>query len=177
LPKRRYQAVITSLNGKIGKKDFDDKDFYSEIIGYYEMFIEPFKSRFEQEGKTERHLALYTPTGGSQRGKPWKKFKGKCNKCGKQGHKARDCYAGKNDEDGKSGKKFSGKCYNCNKFGHRSSECPKKIQSANMTDFAYATDYVLTEELSKVSMIADEYKDQLPMLDGMVTMKELSMHG
>jgi hypothetical protein len=31
LPKRRYEAVITSLNGKIGREGFEHRDFVSEI--------------------------------------------------------------------------------------------------------------------------------------------------
>jgi hypothetical protein len=34
LPKRRYESVISSLNGKIGTKGFDNKDFIAEIIGW-----------------------------------------------------------------------------------------------------------------------------------------------
>jgi hypothetical protein len=49
LPKRRYESVITSLNGKIGTKGFDDLDFIAEIIGHYEMLMEPFKNRQNRE--------------------------------------------------------------------------------------------------------------------------------
>jgi Zinc knuckle len=60
------------------------------------------------------------------------KFKGKCNKCGKYGHKAAFCETTKGKDDGKKkGKdgddskpktRFLGKCYNCGKSGHRSSD-------------------------------------------------------
>ncbi|KAI2497956.1 hypothetical protein MHU86_16562 [Fragilaria crotonensis] len=86
LPKRRYESVITSLNGKIGSNDFTYDDFVSEIYVHYEMFIEPYKNRFAEQTKG-KHLALNTVSGKGG----WKAFKGKCNKCGKQGHKARDC--------------------------------------------------------------------------------------
>ena len=67
LPKRRYESVITSLNGKIGTKGFDNKDFIAEIIGHYEMFVEPFKNRQNRKNQDQRenkergkHLALNT---------------------------------------------------------------------------------------------------------------------
>jgi hypothetical protein len=43
LPKRRYKLVFALLNGKIGVKDFTNKDFIFEILGHYKMFVEPFK--------------------------------------------------------------------------------------------------------------------------------------
>ena len=53
LPKRRYESVIASLNGKIGMKGFTHKDFISEILGHYEMFVEPFKNRQGRENQTD----------------------------------------------------------------------------------------------------------------------------
>jgi hypothetical protein len=43
LPYRRYKSVFALLNGKIGVKDFTHKDFISEILGHFKMFVEPFK--------------------------------------------------------------------------------------------------------------------------------------
>ena len=54
LPKRRYESVITSLNGKIGTKVFDNKDFIAEIIGHYEMIVEPFKNRQNRKNQVQR---------------------------------------------------------------------------------------------------------------------------
>ena len=101
LPKRRYEAVIASLNGKIGTKGFAHKDFVAEIIGHYEMFVETFKNYKAQENHEKsdngrgKHLALNTSSGKGG----WRQFKGNCNKCGKQGHKGRDCkaYMGSNN--------------------------------------------------------------------------------
>lgn len=94
LPKQRsYESVITTLNGKIGTKGFDNKDFIAEIIGHYEMFVEPFKNRQYRENQDQREnkergkqLALNTTSGKGA----WRTFKGKCNKCGRQGHRAID---------------------------------------------------------------------------------------
>jgi hypothetical protein len=38
-------------------------------------------------------------------GKPWKKFKGNCNYCGKQGHKAADCFEKKKKTSGINSKR------------------------------------------------------------------------
>ena len=133
LLKRRYESVIASLNGKIGMKGFTHKDFISEILGHYEMFVEPFKNRQGRENHDGRerergkHLALNTSSGKGG----WRAFKGKCNKCGKQGHRARDCRTNINNNDNgeRENAKLRVKCYNCGGFGHIAKECPKKVES------------------------------------------------
>ena len=55
LSTRRYESVIRSLNGKIGSKTFDQKDFIGEITGYYEMVVGPFTNRMNHKVmKSER---------------------------------------------------------------------------------------------------------------------------
>ena len=57
-------------------------------------------------------------------------FKGKCNNCGKYGHKAKDCHdkARGKGKDGKKNqaRKFNGKCNYCGKPGHMAKDCFKK---------------------------------------------------
>ncbi|KAI2494660.1 hypothetical protein MHU86_19889 [Fragilaria crotonensis] len=122
LPKRRYESVIASLNGKIGSKDFTHKDFVSEIQVHYQMFVEPFKigklaKIKKDERKKGKHLALNTSSGKGG----WRAFKGKCNKCGKQGHRARECRTNSNNNNNgeRENAKLKVKCYNCGAFGHR----------------------------------------------------------
>ena len=74
-----------------------------------------------------------------------KQFKGRCNHCGKYGHKKTDCWElhGKPNTESKQegkelGAKVNGKydiskvkCYNCNHLGHFAKDCPfpeKKIK-------------------------------------------------
>ncbi|KAI2509132.1 hypothetical protein MHU86_5251 [Fragilaria crotonensis] len=140
LPKRRYEAVITSLNGKIGREGMDHQDFVEEITGHYQMFIEPFKGRIQEKRdekggeRNQKHLAL-TTTGGRN---SWRQFKGKCNKCGKQGHKARDCKSNEERNGGnvKNGNgvqnSFSGKCYKCGQVGHRAQHCKTQGNDSGM---------------------------------------------
>jgi gag-polypeptide of LTR copia-type len=56
-----------------------------------------------------------------------KRFKGTCNKCGKKGHKAEDCWSKDNEkvEDGGTAR-FNGKCHYCKKVGHKEQDCFKK---------------------------------------------------
>ncbi|KAI2511209.1 hypothetical protein MHU86_3174 [Fragilaria crotonensis] len=117
LPKRRYEAVITSLNGKIGREGRIQE------------------KRDEKGGeRNQKHLAL-TTTGGRN---SWRQFKGKCNKCGKQGHKARDCKSNEERNGGnvKNGNgvqnSFSGKCYKCGQVGHRAQHCKTQGNDSGM---------------------------------------------
>ena len=61
--------------------------------------------------------------------RPWRKFKGTCNKCGLVGHKAADCRS-----KGESGPSKSGgrrdistvTCHKCKQKGHYANNCPSK---------------------------------------------------
>ena len=68
--------------------------------------------------------------------KPWKKFKGLCSKCGRQGHKAANCYAKSKvksePKDNKHKDLTKIKCYKCNKMGHFAKDCPKKNPDTGM---------------------------------------------
>ena len=86
-----------SLRYTRGKHNHDDDD--AETVG----------------GKEE--TALYA---GSQ-------FKGKCNFCGKYGHKQADCMEKKLGKPKPKGTfRFNGYCRYCNKKGHKEFECQKK---------------------------------------------------
>jgi hypothetical protein len=97
-----------------------------------------FWKRKMKPGKGDyRKVALYAAGtnrfkkgNGTQKKKPWKMFKGTCNHCGKQGHKAADCFSKEAGDSGGKGKR-SGKCFNCGKLGHFAHECPKKNEEKN----------------------------------------------
>ncbi len=53
-------------------------------------------------------------------------FKGKCHKCGEQGHKVADC-----PEKGNTGGTISGTCHLCGKPGHKAENCWEKEENAD----------------------------------------------
>ena len=50
-------------------------------------------------------------------------FKGKCDKCGKIGHKKADCRSGNGGEESNNKPKFNGTCNRCNRKGHKEANC------------------------------------------------------
>ena len=56
------------------------------------------------------------------------KFKGRCYKCGRFGHKSVNCPNSHGTQNSKNGQKFNGKCFYCGKWGHRKSECRKLLE-------------------------------------------------
>jgi hypothetical protein len=75
---------------------------------------------------------------------PYKKFKGKCQDCGKIGHSANKCRSAKVEStDGATqgasatnGEKSHVTCFNCQKKGHFANKCTfsKKLKSESNTD-------------------------------------------
>jgi hypothetical protein len=53
-------------------------------------------------------------------------FKGKCHKCGEQGHKAYNC-----PENGDGGSTTVGTCHSCGKPGHKAIDCWEKEENAD----------------------------------------------
>ena len=86
-------------------------------------------------------------------------FKGRCNSCGKYGHKGVDCRnktnkpgqknsGGNYGNNGNTSRGFKGNCNYCQKYGHKASDCFKKKnkeggeQAGNATD-TKADEFVL----------------------------------
>ncbi|GKY91056.1 hypothetical protein MPSEU_000078400 [Mayamaea pseudoterrestris] len=64
-------------------------------------------------------------------------FTGNCNKCGKKGHKERDCRLKKNNNNNNNnrnnnngGNRINGSCNNCGKPGHKAVDCFDKPENA-----------------------------------------------
>lgn len=105
-------------------------------------------------------------------------FKGRCNHCGKYGHKGADCRnktANKQDHKnggaknfGRDGKKggFKGNCNFCNKYGHKAADCFKKKnskkggESANNATEGKADDVVLVCVESDLDYDSCAYSDE-----------------
>ena len=108
-----YEDVRTKISGN--ETSFSVADIEREIRDKWKR--EYFKS---EESKKEKNVAMNVEKQGSVQVAPVKKhykkpFKGRCRKCGNQGHKAGDC---------KSDKK--GVCFHCGEDGHFARNCPKK---------------------------------------------------
>jgi hypothetical protein len=109
-----YEDVVTKISGNEDKTEVGEIE---ETIS--SKWSRDFKKEDENEAPTKGKnvaLAMERKPGGFKP-KQWtnhKKFKGKCRKCGKQGHKADDC---------RSNNKV---CFECGKEGHFARECPDK---------------------------------------------------
>lgn len=63
------------------------------------------------------------------KGKEKGKFKGKCNNCGRPGHKAADCKGSSSKGKGKSSPKDNVRCWVCEGYGHYGKDCPSQKNS------------------------------------------------
>jgi Reverse transcriptase (RNA-dependent DNA polymerase)/gag-polypeptide of LTR copia-type len=101
-------------------------------------------------------------------------FKGRCHKCGKQGHKSVDCYSKfpkKNDDgqskgnykkNGGSSGGFKGECHYCHKPGHKKSECRKRQADLANRDGGESANRAT---LGEIVMTAMDYDFCYPVFD------------
>ena len=95
----------------------------------------------KEHGWSEEEMALNVKSGNTQnknikKGSKGKYFKGRCNHCGKYGHKKADCWDLKNkkekpQENEKKVQKDKSKirCYKCGQLGHYANECKNDKES------------------------------------------------
>ena len=95
-----------------------------------------------EHGWSEDEMALHVKRGNNQnknvkKGSKGKYFKGRCNHCGKFGHKKVDCWdlktkKEKHQENKKKVQKDKSKvrCFKCGKLGHYASECKNDRESS-----------------------------------------------
>ncbi len=91
-------------------------------------------------------------------------FKGRCNNCGKYGHKAADCREKKQNNNKNKGKRFHGKCNYCGIIGHKEADCNKKKRdeaSSTAADNA-ATAMEIDDSDEMVMMAMDDFEFDFP---------------
>ncbi len=107
----RYEDMKTKLIGK--EREFSVADVEKEIR---DKWRRDFSKRDELNKRGSISMNVERQSQGGSTRKCYKKaFKGRCRKCGKQGHKATDC---------KSDKK--GICFKCGEDGHYTRNCRNK---------------------------------------------------
>jgi hypothetical protein len=147
LPKNLYETEIKNIQkGELKKYD----DICTALRDQYNDFIMPKIKEYQRKKgkKAGDDIAL-----NAEGRKGYKKFKGKCRNCGKQGHKAADCWYNKNqDGDNKGGNEnkgnggddggFNGYCFVCGKKGHRASDCRQKRGGNDYEEQGHFVGYV-----------------------------------
>ena len=108
LPKE-YELLIKKLIPDIDI--LKSEDLREELQSKYNRIM-----KYNNKNENNEEQALAT-------NQPFRKIKGKCLRCGKQGHKAAQCRLGQG--------KFNRNCHYCGKPGHRIAERRKKKQDEN----------------------------------------------
>ena len=126
-----YEDVQTKLSGQEG---------HLSVMEIEKEICDKWKRSYKDESsKKKDNLAM---TVDRTRSKFTKKFKGRCRKCGKQGHKASDCRSDK-----------KGVCFNCGQDGHFSKNCPQKkvVEKGNSNDTSTGMFVGMVEHSSKAA--------------------------
>ena len=136
-----YDNVVENLEERVDSviNPLGLEDVRQKLSEKYEKMR--LRKRFKDDSDDEDEQALFAT-----------KFKGRCNKCGKFGHKAKDCRSNTENGNKKNNpkKKFSGKCFHCGKMGHKEADCwskhgkpDDKVNTANESEEEDDTEEVL----------------------------------
>jgi hypothetical protein len=130
-----YDNIIEKINDILdNNRDISDEmvdQVRDRLRAKYERHIKSTRSNNSQNGNNNKEEGALTASG---------QFKGRCNRCGKYGHKGFECRTKKKDHI---------QCYNCKEMGHYQNECPKKHNNNNQGSEAAAT--AIQEEMVLVS--------------------------
>jgi hypothetical protein len=120
LPRKLYETETKRIKDMMCE-DNTPREVKTCIRAHFQTYVEPKVDEYnKKKAKKNNDVALAMTDGGKTKG--YKKFKGVCHHCGKQGHKKVDCHQLKGqggDGDNKYSKsEFKGKCFVCGKVGH-----------------------------------------------------------
>ena len=108
-----YDNVVENLEERVDSvlNPLGIEDVRQKLSEKYEKMR--LRKKFKEESDDDDERAMFAA-----------KFKGRCNKCGKFGHKAKDCRSNvDSDKEKNLKKKFTGKCFHCGKVGHKEISC------------------------------------------------------
>ena len=134
---REYSSVVEQV--KINRRTSSALITMDEVK---KRLKERYLQLKREHGWSEDEMALNVTSGNNQnknvkKGSKGKYFKGRCNHCGKFGHKKADCWDLKNKEEKhqenkKKVQKDKSKirCFKCGKLGHYANECKNDKESS-----------------------------------------------
>ena len=141
---REYSSVVEQV--KIDRRTSSSNRRTSSALITMDEVKKRLKERYLQlkreHGWSEDEMSLNVKSGNNQnknikKGSKGKYFKGRCNHCGKFGHKKADCWDLKNkkekhQENEKKVQKDKSKvrCFKCGKLGHYANECKNDKESS-----------------------------------------------
>jgi hypothetical protein len=137
---KKAPNIHQSVTGIMTTMDATEEDTLSKVKKQYVNFLKrhvtPKYGKKGNEDLTIMSHSKYPPKAKPKPSQPMrkggklsKKLKGNCNYCGKQGHKAADCFKRKSTS-GINGKKDTRKCLKCNRRGHIARDCPRREERA-----------------------------------------------
>ena len=156
---KEYETQVNNVEKRVGHatNPLDIEELRSDLCLRFERM-----NADDESDESEDEKALF----GAQ-------FKGRCNKCGKWGHKGADCRSKDGDKQGSKDKpngygnkkKFDGECHFCHKKGHMKRDCFKwkkeQGEQANQAGDSKKKKKKEKDEDSEIILVAfDSHYDQ-----------------